>query len=209
MSSGPLVVPAAAWTLYSHPMSQTRAYPQQGSPADRARQPARVLRRGLTLGMLVGVLAACGSLAPQAPSTTVAASCPAWSAKDYTDARVIRKLRVYTNRATGDSAIEETMLTPKATPLLKTGKILVEYDFGPSSKTQIVAGPGNLDIPLHPAPYRESFLILQGSVVMKLGDGTTRTLLPGDMTTYEDMDATRGHGGLTGPCGYVALDLVP
>ena len=129
--------------------------------------------------------------------------------RDYADARVIRKQRVYTNPATGDSAIEDTVMTPKATPLMKTGKTIVEYNFGASSKTQLVYGPANFEIPMHPAPYRESFLILQGSVVLRLADGTSRTLVPGDMSTYEDMTASRGHGGTTGPCGYVALNIVP
>lgn len=164
--------------------------------------------RSRTLPAVCFALAALTGCATNA-TPPVSAACPGWTAQDYTAARVIRKMRVYTDRASGDSAIEDTVMTPKATPLLKTGKTLVEYDFGPSRKTQIVAGPANLDIPLHPAPYRESFLILHGSVTMRLADGSTRNLVPGDMTTYEDMDASRGHGGTTGPCGYVALNLVP
>ena len=74
---------------------------------------------------------------------------------------------------------------------------------------QIVAAPADLMLPLHPAPYRESFLMLEGSVTMELGDGTRRELRPGDMTTFEDMDASKGHGGRIGPCGYVALNIVP
>ena len=184
------------------------------SQARRSIGPLRVLRSAtLASAAALSVVAmfACSSpgTASSSASPAVAAACPGWTARDFTDARVIRKLRVYTDPTTGDSAIEDAVMTPKATPLLKTGTILVEYDFGPSSKTQIVAGPANLAIPLHPAPYRESFLILHGSVVMRLGDGTMRTLVPGDMSTYEDMDAKRGHGGTTGPCGYVALNIVP
>ena len=162
--------------------------------------------RPILLALMSTLLVGCA-----APSDTVAptAGCSGWAMRDYADARVIRRQRVYTNPATGDSAIEDTVMTPRATPLLKTGKILVEYDFGAGSKTQIVYGPANLEIPLHPAPYRESFLILQGSVTMRLADGTTRTLVPGDLSTYEDTDASRGHGGTTGPCGYVALNIVP
>ena len=157
---------------------------------------------GLTMTALVG----CASTTT---SSTATATCPGWTTADYADARVIRKLRVYTDRATGDSAIEETVMTPKSTPLMKTGKTLVQYDFGPGSKTQIVYGPPSLELPMHPAPYRESFLILQGSATIRLADGTTRTVVPGDMTIYEDTDAKVGHGGMTGPCGYVALNIVP
>ncbi len=138
------------------------------------------------------------------------AGCPAPAASmNYTDATPVRRIRIYTDPRTHDSAFEEAPMAPKRTPLLKTGKILYEYDFGKGSKVQIVAAPADLVLPLHPAPYRESFLMLEGSVTMELGDGSRRELVAGDMTTFEDIDATRGHGGKTGPCGYVALNIVP
>ena len=152
-------------------------------------------------------LCGCASTAPV--PTAIAPACPGWTATDFAAAPVIRRLRIYTDAKTGDSAIAETPMPPKRTPLMKTGQILLEYNFGASSKVQIVVGPPNLDIPLHPAPYREAFLMLAGNLTMALGDGTRRELLPGDMTVFEDTDARIGHGGRTGPCGYVSLEIVP
>jgi mannose-6-phosphate isomerase-like protein (cupin superfamily) len=147
---------------------------------------------------------------PKADSAIPAdASCPGWTARDYAAAPVMRILRLYTDPRTGDTAVEETRMEAKRTPLLKTGQILNEYNFGPGSKVQIVVGPPNLALPLHPAPYKESFLIIEGSVSMKLGNGQGIELRPGDMTVMEDVDARIGHGGLTGPCGYVSLNIVP
>jgi len=160
-------------------------------------------------GLMVLAVTALAGCASTPDSSTATANCASWTTRDYADARVIRKFRVYTNRATGDSAIEDTTMTPSTTPLLKTGKLLVQYNFGPSSKTQIVYGPPNLSFAPHPSPGLESFLILQGSATLTLNDGTKRELVPGDMTTYEDTDASHGHGGATGPCGYVALQIVP
>ena len=157
-------------------------------------------------------LAACSTVPSSradADASKAAEACAGWSMADYASARVVRRIRVYTDPDTGDSAMEETPYAPRSTPLLQTGTILREYDFGAASKVQIVVGPANLDIPLHPAPYRENFLVLKGSVLMKLGNGQQRQLLPGDMTIFEDTTASKGHGGLTGACGYVSLDIVP
>ena len=152
------------------------------------------------------VLAGCAGTGMPTTSATV---CRGWTAQDYAAAPVMRRLRVYTDPRTRDSAIEETPMPAKRTPLPKTGVTIYEYNFGPSSKTQIVVGPANLVIPMKPAPYRESFLVLEGSVVMELGDGSKRELVPGDMTVFEDTDSIRGHAAVTGPCGYVSLNIVP
>ena len=152
------------------------------------------------------MMALSGCAAPPTPPTT---SCPGLTAADYAAAPVLRRLRVYTDPKTGDSAVAETLMPAKRTPLFKTGQILLEYNFGKSSKVQIVVGPPNLDIAMKPTPYRESFLVLEGSFTMKLGDGSTHELRPGDMTDFEDTEARIGHGGRTGPCGYVSLNIVP
>ena len=165
------------------------------------------------MALVAALLSGCGTvIAPSevgGEASRKVDACTGWSMADYMSARVIHRIRVFTDPRTGDSAMEETSYAPKATPLMKTGTTLREYDFGPASKVQVVVGPADLDIPLHPAPYRESFLVLKGSVLMKLGNGQQRELLPGDMTVFEDTAATRGHGARTGPCGYVSLDLVP
>ena len=158
----------------------------------------------LTTSVALGGCAAVGS-----PPASPATNCPGLTAADYAAAPVLRRLRVYTDPKTGDSAIAETPMPAKRTPLFKTGQILLEYNFGKSSKVQIVVGPPNLDIAMKPTPYRESFLVLEGSFTMKLGDGSVHELRPGDMTDFEDTDARIGHGGRTGPCGYVSLNIVP
>jgi hypothetical protein len=162
-----------------------------------------------TLMLLATAVTLCSCASPGGAPPNAAPACPGWTASDYAAAPVIRRLRISTDPRTGDSALSETPLLPKRTPLMKTGQILLEYGFGAASKVQIVVGPPNLEIPLHPAPYRESFLILAGNLTMALGDGTKRELLPGDMTVFEDTDARIGHGGRTGSCGYVSLEIVP
>ena len=171
-----------------------------------AQRSGHLARWSTVLGGVL-ILAGCATQAPTPAAT--ADGCKSWTARDFAAAPVLRRLRIYTDPRTKDSAIEETPMPAKATPLMKTGAIIYEYNFGPGSKTQIVVGPANLVIPLKPAPYRESFLVLQGSVSMQLGDGTKRELVPGDMTVFEDTDAIKGHGGLTGPCGFVSLNIVP
>ncbi len=154
-------------------------------------------------------LAGCAQGPAPVASAQAPAACPGYTAGDYAAAPVLRRLRIHTDPKTGDSAIDETPMPAKRTPLFNSGKILLEYGFGAASKVQIVVGPPNLDIALKPTPYREAFLVLEGSFAMVLGDGTRRELLPGDMTVFEDTDARIGHGGRTGPCGYVALNIVP
>ena len=189
-------------------IGNTATSKRRRGPRTHGTGAVRVLLCALPVASLVACATGPASRSDGAPAN-VADSCPGWSMSDYASARVVRRIRVHTDAKTGDSAMEETTLAPKSTPLLKTGTILTEYDFGAATKVQIVVGPPNLDIPLHPAPYRESFLMLRGSVRMKLGNGDERELLPGDMTVFEDTTASRGHGGRTGPCGYVALDIVP
>lgn len=155
--------------------------------------------------MPMAVLAILSSAMPAQAQT----DCPGRTASDYASAPDIIHYRIYTDPKTGDSALEESRRPAKSTKLLSTGKLLSEYNFGAASKVQIVVGPPDLPLPMHPAPYKESFLVLEGDVVLELADGTKRHLRPGDMATFEDTDARRGHGGLTGACGYVALNIVP
>lgn len=177
--------------------------------SQHTRTPVRLAVAAAAVAAMSALAGCAATGAGAGGAVTPAAECRGFTARDWAAAPVLRRLRVYTDPRTGDSAIEETPMPPKATPLMKTGTILYEYNFGPGSKTQIVVGPSNLVLPLHPAPYREGFLILAGSVSMELGDGTRRELVPGDMTVFEDTDARKGHGGRTGPCGYVSLNIVP
>ncbi len=85
--------------------------------------------------------------------------------------------------------------------------IFTQFKLGAPSNVVIVRGPPNVQLPTHPAPYREIFLTVSGSTVMMLPDGTKQELGPGDMLLTEDVTGTTGHSGLTGPCGYVAVDF--
>jgi quercetin dioxygenase-like cupin family protein len=69
-----------------------------------------------------------------------------------------------------------------------------------------VSGPPNFKLPFHPAPYREVFILLSGSSVMELSDGTSQHLKAGSVVFVEDVTGP-GHGGSFGACGYVAMDL--
>lgn len=136
------------------------------------------------------------------------AACPAFDPATYS-LKVLRNYRVYTDTTTGDSKVEQVPIPIKETPLLKTGKILKLFDFGPAKRVEIVIAPADLDLPLHPAPYRERFLMLAGSTDMVVADGTKIHLGPGDMVTMDDVASKTGHGGRIGPCGYIDLDMTP
>jgi quercetin dioxygenase-like cupin family protein len=86
------------------------------------------------------------------------------------------------------------------------GLQLAHFDFGDPANVVIVRGPPDLDIPLHPAPYREIFIVLSGGSTALLSDGTRHELGPGAVVLFEDVTGP-GHGATIGPCGYVALDL--
>ena len=80
------------------------------------------------------------------------------------------------------------------------------FDLGDPTGASFVYGEPNMTIPVHPVPYRETFIILSGSSVVKLADGSSYPLRPGSMFMAEDT-GTPGRGGTSGPCGYVALSL--
>lgn len=86
------------------------------------------------------------------------------------------------------------------------GALLMQFDLGDPSKVVVVRGPAGFRIPMHPAPYRELFLVLSGSSTAVLSGGQRHVLRPGSLILFEDTTG-EGHGGFVGPCGYVALDL--
>jgi hypothetical protein len=71
----------------------------------------------------------------------------------------------------------------------------------------MVYGQPNITIPVHPAPYREIFIIVAGSSQMVMPDGQKLDLVPGTMLIADDVGVTKGRGGSAGPCGYIAIDL--
>jgi hypothetical protein len=86
------------------------------------------------------------------------------------------------------------------------GAVLRQFQFGDPSNVVIVGGPPDFRIGRHASPYREIFLLLAGSSVIELSDGTEQPLKAGSLVLMEDTTGA-GHGGRFGPCGYVAVDL--
>ena len=110
----------------------------------------------------------------------------------------------------GDTAVESYRIGAKKVPMLKTGKQLAILNLPTSSKrgAEIVVGPPDADIPMHPAPYREMFIMLGGSTQV-----STKTfkaeMKPGSVLFFDDAGSKTGHAGHTGPCGYISLSIVP
>ena len=78
----------------------------------------------------------------------------------------------------------------------------------PKRGVQLVTGPANLDLPPHTVPYKEMFVLLAGTLTLKVG-AFSAEMKPGSVLLFEDTDAKDGHGGAIGPCGYVSLSVAP
>jgi quercetin dioxygenase-like cupin family protein len=149
----------------------------------------------LAAAALVGPLAAC--------TTTPMQRCDPQPLPITNETPVLEMLRVTTG-PDGLSHGEKIQETGKTSTYL--GAVLRQFQLGDPSSVVIVSGPANFRIPMHAAPYREIFLLLAGSTVIELSDGTRHAQQPGSMVLFEDVTGA-GHGGVFGPCGYVALDL--
>lgn len=87
------------------------------------------------------------------------------------------------------------------------GKVHVTiFDLGAPTGASLVYGEPNMDIPIHPVPYKETFIILSGSSDVQTPDGQVVHLKAGSIVMSEDL-GTPGRRGRSGPCGYVALSL--
>jgi hypothetical protein len=117
--------------------------------------------------------------------------------------------RVFTG-ADGDSELEPLRIDARYWPMFDTGKKLgiIDLPKAPERGVQIVFGPPDLDLPLHPAPYREMFVMIAGSITLKTAK-VSLELGPGSVLLFEDTDARIGHGGRTGPEGYVSVSIAP
>jgi hypothetical protein len=54
---------------------------------------------------------------------------------------------------------------------------------------------------------KEIFLTIQGSSTLVLPNGQEQPVSPGTLVIFQDGGSKSGHGGRTGPCGYVALSI--
>jgi hypothetical protein len=124
---------------------------------------------------------------------------------DFARSGIIKVHRAYTG-ADGRSKIEVTDMKGDIASFYGGSITLTQYGLGDPTKVVVVYGHPNLKIAPHPSPYREIFLIVSGSSVVELPDGTEHELKPGALFLSEDQKST-GRGGRSGPCGYVAIDL--
>lgn len=121
----------------------------------------------------------------------------------------LKGYRVFTG-PDGDSEVELLRIDARSIPLFNTGEFLkiIDLPTAPTRGVQIVFGPPNLELAFHPAPYREMFIMLAGSVTL-LTSKFEAELFPQSVLLFEDVDARVGHGGRTGPMGYVSVSIAP
>lgn len=149
------------------------------------------------------ILVAIAVLAAGAP--VAAKGCDSVKLALGRDMTVVKALRAFKG-PDGASHIEPAEI-PGVEGAYYGGSVkLTQFALGDPSNVSLVYGHPNIDIPVHPAPYREIFILLSGSSEIRLADGKTYPLGPGSMLIAEDMGST-GRGGKAGPCGYVAIDL--
>ena len=118
---------------------------------------------------------------------------------------VVEAVRLFKG-ADGQSQVE-TIKMPGKKGVYYGGKVrLTQFDLGNPTGVSLVYGEPGMDIPTHPAPYREVFIVLSGSSEIVLADGRVYPLGPGSLVIAEDL-GTPGRSGRAGPCGYVAIDL--
>jgi hypothetical protein len=132
------------------------------------------------------------------------AACPTLGA-DFARTKVLKLYRAYTG-PDGHSKIEEKEIDGKDGVYYEGTVSLRQFGLGDPTNVVIVYGHPNMKIAPHPSPYREIFLIVSGSSAIELHDGTRVELKPGSMVLSEDQ-GSKGRGGTSGPCGYVAIDF--
>jgi len=153
--------------------------------------------------MMHAVLIALSVLAM--PAAVSAKDCNSVRLDLARDVKVVKAFRTYKG-ADGASHIEPAEI-PGVEGSYYGGSVkLTQFGLGDPSNVALVYGHPNIDIPVHPAPYREIFILLSGSSEIRLADGSVTKLGPGSMLIAEDVGST-GRGGKAGPCGYVAIDL--
>ncbi len=134
------------------------------------------------------------------------ARCERLNADFARTGKIVKIHRAYTG-PDGESRIETIDLKGEG-GVYYGGKVsLTQFALGDPSNVVIVYGHPNMEIPPHPSPYREIFLIVSGSSTVMLKDGTKYHMTPGTLLLSEDQSSKTGRGGTSGPCGYVAVDF--
>ena len=142
---------------------------------------------------------------PISSPVLAAASCP--SADLFAAGTgTLRTVLVYTG-ADGVSHLKAVEVKGVVTPFLKSGKSAIHTALGPAERVTLAEGPPDADIPIRAGGGRVLFLILKGSSTVVLPDGSEMTATPGMLVAIDDAASRTGHGGRTGPCGYVALSV--
>lgn len=149
-------------------------------------------------GMLLAL--ACGAAMAAAPDCSVKGGLELTPGVE-----VIKAMRSYTG-SDGHTHVEEIDVKGKTGSYFNNKTVLTQFDLGQPERAVIVYGHPNMEIPQHPAPYPEKFLIIAGSSTMTLPGGETYHLTPGTLFIAEDTTGT-GRSGSAGPCGYVAVDF--
>lgn len=110
----------------------------------------------------------------------------------------------------GTTDVAPLRIDARRVPMLKTGKSLSILNLPMSHKRgdEIVVGAPDTEIGMHPAPYKEMFIMLSGSVTVTTPKFKAE-LYPGSVLLFEDVGSKTGHGGHTGPCGYTSLSITP
>ena len=170
----------------------------------------RVISKIFSAGVFMLAIALCSNAtAADAPLASAGnlATCPA--AVPFSNGiEIVKAIRVYT-AANGESAFEDVTFKGEGKAYFKPGEIFTHTELGGAKKVQLISGPANVILKPHPTPYKEMFLTIQGSSAIVLPNGEKRDLTPGALVIFDDATSKTGHGGTTGPCGYVAINVVP
>ena len=153
------------------------------------------------------VAAAAQTAAAQMPAPP-AAACKRPPVDVFTSGvKVVKVVHVFTG-PDGESHIEDTVMTGQSHTMANIAMPFEQTVLGPSSKVSLISGPGGVTLPTHPSP-RTIYLEIAGSAFVSVPSGEERELLPGTLAIFDDPTSKIGHGGRTGPCGYVALAIAP
>ena len=142
---------------------------------------------------------------PPAAGGTLA-NCPA--AVPFPDGvELVKAIRVY-KASNGESAFETVEFKGESKAYFKPGELFSHTLLANTARVQLISGPANVVLPYHAPMGKEMFLTLQGSSTVVLPNGQEQAVLPGTLVIFQDGGSKTGHAGRTGPCGYVALNIV-